>query len=256
MRHDVIDHVDVVGMIQIGDEADRFGVRHGSGECLSEGRHAWKLNDARLFVVVRAEILREVVERLFQRVHHARNIPRVSLVVVHLELDAVPIHAGHFVARGNERIETQRRMIELVPEIAAAAVLPFAQKRSWRNRDLVGRSADDGIDVDPIHMATEVRLHAMFGAIPFENRHEHLLPEAVLFTIIRVRDLVLIGIADNWRNGVVEKSSVLHDCRVAHFVLEAARMGLDADMNLSAFSGLERGRKTIDLIVEPLVVLN
>src|SRR5258708_6301805 len=183
-------------------------------------------------------------------------MPRVRLVVVPLELDAVPILAGHFVARGNERIKTQRRMIELVPEIAAAAVLPFAHQRSGRNRDLVRRSADDGIDVDPVHVAAEGRLHAMFGAIPLKNGHEHLLPEAVFLAIVGVRDLVLVRVANKRGNPVVEESSVLYDRRVTHFVLEAARMGLDADMNLSAFSGLERGRKTIDLIVETFVVLN
>jgi len=105
---DVVDHVNVVGMIEIGYEADRFGVGHGAGEGLGKTGNAREFNDAGFLVIVGAEVGGVVGEGFLQGIHHAGNVPGVIGIVVDLELDAVPILALDSVARGHEGEEIQR----------------------------------------------------------------------------------------------------------------------------------------------------
>ena len=105
VRHDVIDHVDVVGVIQVGNESDRLRIWHGAGIGLRKRANPGEFNDPRFFVIIGTEILRVVLQRLLQRFHHPRHVPRMILVVVHLEFDAIPFFALHLVAGRHKRVE-------------------------------------------------------------------------------------------------------------------------------------------------------
>ena len=147
-------------------------------------------------------------------------------------------------------------MIEFVLEIAPAAFLPFAHQRTGSNRDLVGRSADHRLHVDPVRVPAEVRFHAVLGAVALQHRHQFLFAQAVFLPVVGIGELILRGVPDKGSDGIVEERSVLHDGRVAHFVFKAAGMRLDGDMCGAALSGWQWRRKPVDLIVEPLVVLH
>ncbi len=121
---------------------------------------------------VRAEILGVVVERLLDGVHHPGNVPGMLLVVIHLQFDPVPFFARHLIVGGHEGIEVHGGMVELVLKVAAAVLLPLADKRARRDCDLTGRSADYAMYIHQIGMATQVGVTAIVGAVPLKRRHQ------------------------------------------------------------------------------------
>src|SRR6266852_4736701 len=95
VTNDVEDEINVIGVLQIENESDGLGVRHGSRKRLGKARNPRKLDDPRLFVRIRSEIQGVIGERLFHRVQHFGNVPGMLLQVVHLDADPVPVAARH-----------------------------------------------------------------------------------------------------------------------------------------------------------------
>ena len=101
----VVDHVDIVGLVELGDEPDGFRIGHGAREGLRKAGNAGELNDTGLFMAVWSKVLGEVIERFLDRFHHLGHIPGVLGVIVNLGLDAVPLFTRHGVAGAHERVE-------------------------------------------------------------------------------------------------------------------------------------------------------
>jgi len=93
VRGDVEHEVDVLGIAQVGDEANRLRVRNGVGEALRKARVARELDDAHLVVLVRREVRSEIVERLLRSFDHPLDVVRMLGVVVDLDRHAVPVAA-------------------------------------------------------------------------------------------------------------------------------------------------------------------
>ena len=96
------------------------------GQRLREARVARELDDAHLAVLVGAERVGEVVERLLHRVDHARDVVGVPGVVVDLDRDVVPAVARHLPVAREVGEEAEDRPVHLVVEVAAAALGPLA----------------------------------------------------------------------------------------------------------------------------------
>ena len=82
-------------------------------------------------------------------------------------------------------------MVELVLEVAPAVLVPFAHQRAWSDRDLVGRGADHGFDVDPVGVTAEVVVAAMVRAVALKRRHQLLIAEAEFRAVDWIRELAI-----------------------------------------------------------------
>ena len=242
-------------MIQVGNEPDGFRIGHGAGKGLREISNSWKLDDPRFFVVIRTEILRVVLEGFLQRLHHPRHIPRMVLVVIHLELHAIPLFALHLVTGRHERDEVKRRMVKLVVKISPSVLAPLSHQRSRRNRNLVGRGADHGLQVRPIRVAPAIVVHAIIGAIALQRPHQYLLTQTIFATIVRISQFAP-GVVTNSRSDcVVEEGAVLRDLHIADGVFESAIPALDGKDCSPRFARLERGCEVVNAIRQPGIVL-
>ena len=183
MSHDVCDRIDVVGMIQVSNEPEGFGIRHGAGKGGSKTSDAGELNDAGFPVRIGTEVLDVVIERFFHGVDHPRNVPRLFLEVIDFQFDAIPAIAGDFIAGRREAIKIHRRMVESVLEVATTILLPFAHQGSGSDGDLIRRRADRGANIDPIGVAGNVSVPAILVAITFGCRHQVRFPKAILLAL-------------------------------------------------------------------------
>ena len=166
VRHFMGDHkeheINIVffHIAQVGDEADAFAVGHGAGECLGKGSIARELDDAALLVVVRSEVGRVVLQRLFDAGQHVGHVVGVFFDVIYLHVYTLPFFAGHLIAGGDEGKEVERGVVELVLEIAPAVFLPAFLEGARCDGDLVAGSADGGAHLDVIGIEAYVALAA------------------------------------------------------------------------------------------------
>src|SRR6185437_49966 len=117
-------------------------------------------------------------------------------------------------------------MIQRVIEVVSSVLLPLAQKRSWRNRNLVRCCTDYRFHINPVRVSLQIIVPAIVGAIAFQWAHELLLAQSVLMPIIRVGEFPPAVIPDHGSNGVVEKCSILVDLDVADGIFKSAIFAL------------------------------
>src|ERR1051326_6154781 len=101
-------------------------------------------------------------------------------------------------------------MIELIFKVSTSILLPLAQQRARRYGQLVWRSADDRLYIDPIRMPAQVVLAAIVRAVALQWRHQINLFEPKLAAVVGVSQLPLRVISDRRPNPIIEERSVLH----------------------------------------------
>ena len=62
VRNHIKNKVDIVRLVDVGDETNRFRIRHGAWECLGKTGNARKLNDAGFLVIIRTKILGVIIQ--------------------------------------------------------------------------------------------------------------------------------------------------------------------------------------------------
>ncbi len=125
VRRDVGDHVDLLGIAVVRDEADPFRVRNRVGEGLREARIVRKLQDAHLAELERAELRGEILERGFHRRVHAFDVVTMRRIVIDRQLDVLPAILRHLVAGRLHGEEIVDRSVAAIPHRTAAALDDF-----------------------------------------------------------------------------------------------------------------------------------
>ena len=211
VRGDVEHEVDVLGIAQVGDEADRLRVRNGVGEALRKARVTRELEDAHLVVLVRREVRREIVERLLRSFDHAIDVVRMLGVVVDLDRHAVPVAALDLPVGRQVAEERQHRAVHLVMEITPAALGPFALQVARRERDLIGARADRRLEVDPVGIG---EAHAAARRFVLQFRLARHVVEPALAALSAIDDLVVLVVTQvREHRNVVEERAVVVEIR-------------------------------------------
>src|SRR5262245_30108106 len=102
MSYDIEYRVDVVRMVQIGNKAERFGIRHGTGKCRSKASDTRKLYNTSLLMSIWPKVLDIVIERSLHRGEHSRDVPGMFLQVINFQFDAIPLLSSNFIPARDE----------------------------------------------------------------------------------------------------------------------------------------------------------
>jgi len=194
VRGDVEHVVHVILVAQVGDEADRFGIRNGVGETLRERAVARELDDAHLLVLVRAEVGLVVGQRFLHAFDHPVHVVRMFGVVVDLDRDAVVGRFLHFPACRQVGVEVQHRPVHGVAEAAPAIYRGLLQKVARRQRHLVWCRADRGAEVEPVGIVGYVRVGTR--GFVFQLGHAPRLTQVALAPLVAVADLGAFVVAE------------------------------------------------------------
>ena len=206
MRRDIEHIVHVLGLAQVGNEANRLRVGNGVGKRLGKRGIARKLQNPHLLVLVGREIGTVVVERFARGCDHAVHVVAVLGIEVDLDRQPVPVTLAHLPARRQVGEEGQHRAVHLVVEIAPAVFFPCLLQIARRQRDLVGAGRNGSLKVDPVGLAIELVVGAR--SFIFELGHALRLTQAALAPLVAVHQLVA-GVAQCGEQlHVVEEAAV------------------------------------------------
>ena len=251
---DVRHHIDVIRFLQIGDKADRLGIRHRAWKGLCKARYAWELDDAGLLVLVRPELASAVFDRIGDRFGHFWDVPSVIFVIIDLRVDVADFASFDLVSGGDKRVEIQRWMIDSVAVVVTVPFLPLFDERSGCHGDLIVGGTDDRLDTHPVGILGDVVDLAVRIAISlqFGQRIDRL--ETKRLAASWQSDPSGFVVTERGGNRVVEKSTVLDHLRVADLVFDSPSLGPERVLHFDRLARLHRGIDHIRAHHQALIV--
>ena len=238
-------HVEVVvATVVAEDEPDTLRIGHRVRKRLGKPGVPGELENPDLAELVRAEMSPEVVERRLHRGHHPVEVVLVTGVIVDLELDALELVALHRVAGGEERVEVGHRPVHRVFEDPTPVFLILFHEIAGGDRDLVGRRAHRGLEVDPVGVVGEVAVGP--GRFVVDRRHPGLGGQPLLPAIVVIADLAPVLIAEQREVFGIDEGAVRGDHRGRPAIGEAARGEPGPVAEMDGIARSERGRQPVD----------
>src|ERR1700677_1177938 len=101
MRGDKPSVIDVVGPLEAPNEPDRFRIRDGVGKGLGEAAITWKLDNPELVELIRAVILRVIIQARFRCAEHLVQVVGVRRKIINLQSYSIPVIVLNRIVAGD-----------------------------------------------------------------------------------------------------------------------------------------------------------